>query len=291
MEWLQRGMGTAGTSLAAFFTLFGEELILTGLVVFLYWVYDKEFGKYVGINLILGCVWNPMVKNIFTRRRPYFDNPEIKCLRAVEEKADIYDIAAQGYSFPSGHSTSAAASYISCARYEKKGWMRVAAAILCTLVAVSRVCLGVHYPTDVLFGLALGAVIVYVLPLLRAKLGNDTLFYLILVLSGLPGFFYCESSDFYTGYGMLCGMAFGLIFEERFVGFENTKKILPAVCRVALGLGIFLGLTNGLKLLFSPELLASDTLAAHLIRTMRYGIACFTVAGPYPLLFRYKPFK
>jgi membrane-associated phospholipid phosphatase len=48
-----------------------------------------------------------MAKNIALRRRPYFDHESIHILRVVEPEADIYDIAAQGYSFPSGHSTNA----------------------------------------------------------------------------------------------------------------------------------------------------------------------------------------
>ena len=79
IEWIQSWLGSAGTAIASFITLFGEEFMLVAILGFIYWCYDKEFGKFVGFNVFVGLVWNPMLKNIVLRRRPYFDNPGIKC--------------------------------------------------------------------------------------------------------------------------------------------------------------------------------------------------------------------
>jgi undecaprenyl-diphosphatase len=59
------------------------------------------------------------------------------------------------YSFPSGHACSsfAAATALVLAFPGKGGWAFVPA----VLIAVSRVYLGVHYPSDVLAGAAIGA--------------------------------------------------------------------------------------------------------------------------------------
>ena len=103
MIWLQRVLGEGFVTVGTVMTLFGEEMVLIAIMGFLYWSYDREFGKYVGLNVAFATVVNPMVKNIFLRRRPYFDTPEIKCLKPVDADADLYDINAQGYSFPSGH--------------------------------------------------------------------------------------------------------------------------------------------------------------------------------------------
>lgn len=57
-------------------------------------------------------------------------------------------------SFPSGHSASAAA-FVTGVALESRGW-GAAVAPLATAVAVSRVYTGVHFPSDVLAGAALG---------------------------------------------------------------------------------------------------------------------------------------
>ena len=107
--WLQAHMGSIGTALASFISAFGEELACVVVIGFLYWCYDKRVGRFVGLNALVGLVLNPMIKNVFLRRRPYFDNPGIKCLKPVNKEADIYNIAAQEYSFPSGHTITATA--------------------------------------------------------------------------------------------------------------------------------------------------------------------------------------
>ncbi len=74
-------------------------------------------------------------------------------------------VHAKGFSFPSGHATSASAIYLTLAALiaSKTGAPRVrayifaVAAAMALLVGMSRVYLGVHYPTDVIGGLALGA--------------------------------------------------------------------------------------------------------------------------------------
>ena len=227
-----------------------------------------------------------MVKNVFIRRRPYFDHPEIQCLKPVDKSADIYDIAAQGYSFPSGHSANAVTVYSSLPQYKRNKALSVIGVLLPLLVGVSRFCLGVHYPTDVLCGWLLGLAVILVVPVLYRKIKNRLVFYALLLAVTLPGFFYCESSDYFTGIGMLVGFIAGTEFEERFVNFENTRKPLWCVLRIVGGVAIFFGLNTVLKLPFSKEFLDAGTMAAHLVRTLRYAAVLFVDIAIYPMLFK-----
>ena len=285
MAWLQANLGVFCVKLAVFLTLFGQETIMVLLLGYFYWCRSKEIGIYMGTNLFAVSVWNPLLKNIFLRRRPYFDCPEITCLKKVSENADLYDIAAQGYSFPSGHSSSAAALYGSLARWFKKRWLTFCCGILILLVGVSRFCLGVHFPTDVLTGWALGLLAVFLVPWLKTVLKKKWLFYLVLLLTALPGLFYCTTSDYYTSLGMMIGFFAGNLFEERFVRFQNTRSIPRSVLRILGGIGIYLGLNALLKLPFSGEFLSSPAFAARMVRTARYAVILFVDIGLYPALF------
>ncbi len=72
---------------------------------------------------------------------------------------------ATGYAFPSGHATQTAAVAVTLAAlgaastgsWTRKVTIWSAAALVCLLVGFSRIYLGVHWPTDVLAGFALGA--------------------------------------------------------------------------------------------------------------------------------------
>ena len=286
--WLQARMGSFGTALASFLSAFGEEFACIAVLGFLYWCYDKKFGRYVALNLMVGIVLNPMIKNIFVRRRPYFDTPEIKCLKPVKKGADIYNIAEQEYSFPSGHSTNAVTVYSSIAQYTKHNrLLNILGVVLPLLVGVSRFCLGVHYPTDVLCGWLLGLVIIVAVPWLQNRINNPRILHLVLLLLGLPGFFYCRSTDFFMGYGILLGYILAMEFEERFVNFENTRLPLNTILRVAGGVAVFFGLNTLCKLPFSKEFLESGTMAALMVRMLRYTIVIFADLGVYPMVFKF----
>lgn len=281
MQVLQELLGEVGGTVAGLVTALGEELVYIAILGFLYWGWNKSFGVYVGENLMVALLLNPMVKNVFDRRRPYFDNGSIKCLRPVDPDADIYDIAAQGYSFPSGHSTNAATAYGSLAVFLKKRWMTVVGVVLPLLIGLSRICLGVHYPTDVLIGWALGALVIALMALLRRYIRKKWMMYLILLLVTLPGCFYCDSHDYYTALGMTVGFFAAHLFETRFVRFENTRSIPRILLRVGTGIVLFLLLNAGFKALF-----ALCPVGALFFRVLRYALTVFILMGVYPMLFR-----
>jgi len=118
-----------------------EEPVMVVVLGFVYWCYDKNMGIYLGTNFCMAGLWNPMLKNVFMRRRPYFDHPQVQCLKPVHAGADIYDINIQWFSFPSGHSSNAATVYGSIARFSKKRSVAAAAVVITLLVGCSRFCL------------------------------------------------------------------------------------------------------------------------------------------------------
>jgi undecaprenyl-diphosphatase len=87
------------------------------------------------------------LKHLCSRPRPYLSCPDIKlCGRVMDQ-----------FSFPSGH-TFHAVGFSLCLVY----YFPIGAALLVPiviLIALSRVVLGLHYPSDVLAGACFGAVV------------------------------------------------------------------------------------------------------------------------------------
>ena len=290
MMGFQRFMESLGswmTDVASFFTYFGEELILVAVMGFFYFCYNKEIGKKVAVTVCAGLVFNPMVKSIAMRRRPYFDNPGIKCLKPFDSNADIYDISAQGYSFPSGHSMNSVIIFGSIPVYVKKTVATLLPVIvLPLLVGLSRVMLGMHYPTDVFTGWIAGLVLLLVMKALQDRVPRRILHPIMFVIACI-GLFYCRTTDYFTALGLLGGVFLAIPFEERFVKFEDTKSLLFRELRLVGGFLVYFAVNTLLKLPFSSDFLASPTMPAFMVRAVRYCIVAFVTLGVYPMLFRY----
>lgn len=277
METLQRVMPSWLMTVVSQLSVFGEEIALILILGLFYWGLDKKAGKYIGEIAIIGVLWNPMIKNVFCRRRPFMDNENIDLYRLIAPGADKYDVAAQGFSFPSGHSTNAASVYGGLARLKDSTAARVAAALIMLAVGFSRVAVGAHFPTDVICGWALGLFVVFFLPWFKKKLQNENLFYGILIATALPGLLYCRSEDYFAALGLLVGFVLAVKFEERFVNFENTRKPLEITLRL-LGGGVIYVLCNTVLKRVLP--------AGEITRTVRYAVVVFLLLGVYPMAFK-----
>lgn len=120
-------------------------------VVLLCFKKTRKIGITVGLALILGLIFgNGLLKNVVARIRPYDLNPTVALL--VEPLSD--------FSFPSGHTLASFEAAVVLLIKNKK--MGIPAIILATLIALSRLYLYVHYPTDVLAGMLLGTLFAFV---------------------------------------------------------------------------------------------------------------------------------
>ena len=95
----------------------------------------------------------------------------------------------------------------------------------------------------------------------------------------------CASNDFYTGFGIQTGFFLGMLFDDRWVRFKDTRNVIYGILRVLGGMGIYLGLGALLKLPFPKEIREANDFVSHLIRAGRYAVTTFTVSGLYPMLF------
>lgn len=148
LDWLQSMRTPIGDVVIPLITKLGDAgmiwIVLSVILLFI--PRTRESGAILAAALCVDVVLcNGILKNLFRRIRPCDVNISIQLLVARPDD----------FSFPSGHT---AASFAAVAALmlagEKKLW--VPALVLAVFIAFSRLYLYVHYPTDILGGIAVG---------------------------------------------------------------------------------------------------------------------------------------
>ncbi|HWS37774.1 MAG TPA: phosphatase PAP2 family protein [Actinoplanes sp.] len=102
----------------------------------------RRTAAWVAVTMIAGGLLGALLKLLFTRARPEFPDPVSW---------------AAGYAFPSGHALNAVIGTAVFAVLFRRLWLLW---VIPPLVAFTRVVLGVHWTSDVLAGMLLGAAVV-----------------------------------------------------------------------------------------------------------------------------------
>lgn len=151
--------GAAGGFLDVFFnaiTTLGHDgiaLIIISLILMLF-KKTRKAGSAMLAGIIVGAVFtNLTIKPLVSRPRPYtyLDSPVYQWWQNAGAQVE------SDRSFPSGHTTSAMAMVtgLFCVTNKKVSWLAFFFAIF---MGMSRIYLCVHYPTDVIGGLIIGAI-------------------------------------------------------------------------------------------------------------------------------------
>jgi hypothetical protein len=119
------------------------------MLIFLYWCVDEKKGVRLGLALLVSAWINISLKLALNQPRPFFEAYD-PALGMIPEQLG---------GFPSGHAQNSLVVWIIIASWGTKKWLYGIAAFVCLAVSFSRVYLGVHFPTDILGGWIIGAVI------------------------------------------------------------------------------------------------------------------------------------
>lgn len=116
-------------------------------LVMLLWKPTRKAGVLALGAMILGLlVTNITIKPLLSRPRPWLDWPIVPLVTEKDPN-----------SFPSGHTCAAFAAGLSWVRTLPWRWGRIAAVAAAVVMGLSRLYVGVHYPTDVLAGAVIGS--------------------------------------------------------------------------------------------------------------------------------------
>ena len=272
-------------------TQLGEETAFLVLALIMFWCVDKRRGYFVMAVGFMGTMVNQVLKLVCAVPRPWVLDPDFSILEQARE-------AASGYSFPSGHTSTAVGTFGSIAATEKRRWLRIVCIVLAVLVGFSRMYVGVHTPYDVLVGAACAVLLVIcfrpivmgtsekAMHILLAALMAIGIGYLLYVeLYPFPADFdqhnlTSATNNAYTMLGCLVGMFVVYFGEKKWVNFSTEGAWWVQLIKIALGLGLVLAVKAGLK---APLNLLFGELPG---RAVRY-FAIVLVAGLlWPMTFR-----
>ena len=243
---LQRLREAAGGLLTPLMELVSElaaSSVTIGAAAFVFWAVDRQFGGFLMLNYVGSSLLNQAVKLTACVYRPWVRDGRVQPVLTALDKAT-------GYSFPSGHTQSAAAIYGSVALWygKKRPWLAGLMAAMILLTGFSRNYLGVHTPQDVIVSMALCAGYLWlngkVAALLEKRPGLDAAVAAAGVAFALASvaWFSCKSypldyvdgallvdptvmmEDGFMAAGMVFGFYPGWLIERRWLRFTTSPR-------------------------------------------------------------------
>lgn len=273
---------TVMDALANFFTILGEEYAIIGIAMLIFWCIDKRKGFASFFAMIFATNIMNIIKVIVRFPRPWM---VLKDLHVVRKET------ATGYSFPSGHTTMSASFYGSIAKSFKSKVVRFICIALIAIISFLRVYLCVHWPTDVLGGLAIG--IPCAILLTRYAMSFQDNVYrdakkmmfvaTLMTIAGLVVAILCQNgtfnsemvSDLYIGLAISGGVLFFSTLEQTTVAFKVDGSVGLRILRYIVGMVGLIGILVGLKKVLP---------AGDIFRFLRYLLTGIWAVWAYPLL-------
>lgn len=306
-------LGDGFIEIMSFFTFLGIEDFYLLMLPALYWCVDSGLGLRVGVFLLVSSSLNVILKVAFHDPRPYWFNPAVR----------LWTDGEITFGLPSGHAQNAAAIWGGLAATIQKRWAWITAGILIFLIGISRIYLGVHFPTDVAAGWGIGLLLLVIIlalekPVVRwmrnrnliQMIGIVFLLSLILIIIfwgvswSIMGTWEIPSrwvknalildpdnpiqpfsfAPIITGSSALFGLIAGAIWLEKHGGFDPGGPFAQRVGRFLVGLLGVIAIWAGLDIIFS-SIAPDESLVGYILRFFRYGLVGIWISALGPLVF------
>ena len=274
-------------SLFSAITRLGEETVVVIVLCVILWCIDKRIAYSIGIVYVLSALAVQCMKVCFQIERPWVIEPTLKPVRSALETAT-------GYSFPSGHTQSAAALFGTLGTQVKRAYTKAMSFLLVILVAFSRLYLGVHTINDITVSLLLTLIFIFVAVKTNAGSVTDKtrlkllaslmLLYTIsiaviaILLSSYGKIESDDLSDCIKAVGAGAGFIVGMYIERRYIEYdEQMKSVLKQAIKLIIGIAGVLIIKEAPNLLINIGLVSD---------TVRYFLMLFWVTALSPLVFK-----
>ncbi|MCP4537979.1 MAG: phosphatase PAP2 family protein [Chloroflexi bacterium] len=228
-------------------TFMGEKEFFLLLLPLVFWCVDFAIGIRLALAYLISVYVNVGFKEIIAHPRPFELDPTVQLRDEI------------GYGIPSGHAQSSVVVWGTMAFRFRKQWLWIVAPLLMLLIGFSRIYLGVHFPTDVLGGWALGAIFLWAFfalePRVEAWLKETSLTtqLALAVVAPLILLLLNTSSDVIVSMAALMGMGAGLVLSIRWVPFSADGPLWQRVVRFLVGAVGLVVFYYGLKVVFPGE--------------------------------------
>jgi len=245
------------------FTFLGDKEFFLLLMPLVYWSINRQAGARLFMLLLFSAYLNEVAKLLADQPRPFdYDSRVIKIVHA------------DSGGFPSGHTQSAVVVWGYLVYRFNKLPLWLLAGFLLLAIPLSRIYLGAHFPTDLLGGYAIGALVLFLFiwltPRIESWFLNKGIIYQLGASIGLPVllilFIPSGNDGLLTAVGALMGVATGVVLERRWVRFCSDGRWWKQVIRYLVGIVILIGVWLGLRIAFD-QLEPADV-----YRVIRYAL-------------------
>ena len=274
-------------TLIGLITRLGEETIGIVILCFIFWCICKKSGYIIGVAFFLSSLTVQGMKICFRIDRPWIIDPTFEPVPGAE-------VYATGYSFPSGHTQSAAAFYGSLGAQVKQKYFKAILFAIPVLVAFSRMYLGVHTIQDVVVSLVITFLLIWltvkVLSVETESIKRDLIISLVMIVYAvaviiIAAILYQNGTieegniaDCMKAAGAGIGFAVGMFIERTYIRFSvKTKKIIWQPVKFIIGIAGVLAFQEGLKPILGTGLV---------VDMIRYFLMISWITILFPLLIK-----
>jgi membrane-associated phospholipid phosphatase len=247
VRWFQTIRFGLFDNLALFFHAANSGLFYVVFIGAIYWMFDKRLGMRMLFALIIIGLVTLVFKDIFARPRPY----------EILNGGIIPLVNEHGYGIPSGHSSMPLVIWGYCAYWLKRRPITIGVMIFVTLMGLSRMYLGVHFPQDVIGGWLLGGVVLWLYVNFVEQVVPWWEKQGLLIQLGLPSaigilsmLFFIDDVDGLTFIGLLIGAGIAVVVESRYVHFTHTENLMRRAAQFIIGIIISVAILQGLDVAF-----------------------------------------